>query len=424
MSRIARLPFALAALLSLAPLGSPLARAVDHWPTWRGPQQNGVAPGKGYPTTWSKTENVVWKTALPGKGSSTPVIWGDRIFLTCGVGGDNVALALDRSGKKLWQTAVGKERPGKHKKATGSNPSAVTDGKHLFVYFKSGDLACLDFDGKLVWQQNLQTAYGEDTLWWDLGTSPVLTENAVVVAVMQTGPSFLVAYDKETGKPVWKQDRNLNAPSEAAQSYSTPVVLRDADRELLVVLGADHVTGHDAKTGGELWRVGGLNPTGHQYFRSIASAVVENGVVIAPYARGATLTGVKLGGQGDVTKSHVAWTIDGLGADVPTPAAHGGRVFVCTDKGDLAVLDAATGKKLATGQLERNRNAYSASPIVADDRLYLVREDGKTFVVSTDGQFKVLAANELDGEFMVATPVFADGRIYLRTLENLYCVGK
>lgn len=424
MSRIARLPFALAALLSLAPLGSPLARAVDHWPTWRGPQQNGVAPGKGYPTTWSKTENVVWKTALPGKGSSTPVIWGDQIFLTCGVGGDNVALALDRSGKKLWQTVVGKERPGKHKKATGSNPSAATDGKHLFVYFKSGDLACLDLQGKLVWQQNLQTAYGEDTLWWDLGTSPVLTENAVVVAVMQTGPSFLVAYDKETGKPVWKQDRNLNAPSEAAQSYSTPVVLRDADRELLVVLGADHVTGHDAKTGAELWRVGGLNPTGHQYFRSIASAVVENGVVIAPYARGATLTGVKLGGQGDVTKSHVAWTIDGLGADVPTPAALGGRVFVCTDKGDLAVLDAATGKKLATGQLERNRNAYSASPIVADDRLYLVREDGKTFVVSTDGQFKVLAANELDGEFMVATPVFADGRIYLRTLENLYCVGK
>lgn len=405
-------------------LGCAFASAADHWPNWRGPTQNGVAAGKGYPTKWSATENVAWKIELPGKGSSTPVVWEDRLYLTCGVGGQNTVLALDRSGKEAWRTAVGSERPGKHKKATGSNPSPATDGNHVFVYFKSGDLACLDLKGKIVWQHNLQSTYGEDTLWWDLGTSPVLTSDAVVVAVMQTGPSFLVALDKETGKVRWKQDRNLGAPSEAAQSYSTPVVLKDGDREMLVVLGADHVTGHEAKTGAELWRVGGLNPTGHQYFRSIASAVVTDGMVVAPYARGATITGVKLGGSGDVTKSHVAWTLEGLGADVPTPAAQNGRFFVCTDKGDVAAVDVRTGKKLWSGQVDRNRNAYSASPILADDKLYITREDGKTFVLAAGDEFKVLGENELAGEFTVATPVFADGRIYIRTLDHLYCIGK
>lgn len=397
--------------------------AADNWPNWRGPNQNGVASGTGYATKWSGTENVAWKVAIPGKGSSTPVVWGDRIYLTSGIEGENTLLAYDRGGKEAWRAKIGKERPGKHKKATGSNPSAATDGQHVFAYFKSGDLACVDLTGKVVWQENLQSKYGEDTLWWDLGTSPVLTSNAVVVAVMQTGPSFLVAYDKATGKQLWKHERNLDAPSEAAQSYSTPVVLKQGEQEILVVLGADHVTAHDAKTGAELWRVGGLNPTKHQYFRSIASAVVEDGVVVAPYARGATITGVKLGGKGDVTASHVAWTVNGLGADVPTPAALKGRAFVCTDKGDVAAVDVHTGKTVWNGAVERNRNAYSSSPVVADGRIYITREDGKTFVLGAGDKFEVLGANELAGEFTVATPVFADGKIYIRTLDNLYCIG-
>ena len=240
--------------LLLCCLAVAIVRA-DNWPNWRGPGSNGVAQGDNYPTSWSKTENVLWQVKLPGKGASTPVVWGKQIFLTCGVEGQNTVVCLDRAGKTLWQTVVGQERAGKHKKATGSNPSAVTDGEHVFVYFKSGDLACLDFAGKVVWKQNLQQLYGEDTLWWDLGTSPVLTHSEVVVAVMQTGPSYLAAFDKATGQAVWKQDRNVEAPSEAAQSYSTPLVLQEAGREILVVLGADHVTGHDAATGKELWRV-------------------------------------------------------------------------------------------------------------------------------------------------------------------------
>lgn len=396
----------------------------DNWPTWRGPNYDGVASGGGYPTTWSATENVRWKTQLPGAGSSTPIVWGDRLFVTCGVDGKNVAVCLDRDGKIVWQTPVGsKARSGKNPKATGSNPSAVTDGKHVFVYFKSGDLACLDMEGKVVWEQNLQTEYGEDTLWWDLGTSPVLTKECVVVAVMHSGPSFVAAIDKETGKLAWKQPRELGAPSEAAQSYTTPVVLQHEGKELLVVLGADYVTAHDGSSGKELWRVGTLNPAGNGFFRSIASAVVQDGVVVAPYARGNTLTAVKLGGSGDVTKSHVVWTRD-LGADVPTPAALDGKIYVCGDRGQVTCLDAKTGETLSSGRAPQHRTAYSSSPVIADGKIFITREDGTTFVMSLNDDFKVLAENKLEGEQVVATPVFVDGQIFIRTRENLYCIGK
>jgi len=222
-----------------------------------------------------------------------------------------------------------------------------------------------------------------------------------------------------------KHDRNLESPEEAAQSYSTPVVLTDKGREILVVLGADHVTAHDAATGHELWRVGGLNPTNHKYFRSIASPVVVDGIVVAPYARGATLTAIRLGGSGDVTKSQVVWTKEKMEDDVPSPAAADGKVYVCSDKGELSCLDVQTGKVLWSGLVEKNRQVFSSSPVIADGKIYLTREDGKTFVVEQGTEFKLLAANELgEGEFVVATPAFVDGRILIRTVEHLYCIGK
>jgi len=400
------------------------AAVAANWPNWRGPGFNGVAAGHGFPTHWSKTENVRWTFDLPGKGASTPVVWGERIVLTCAIQGKNGVLCLDLEGKPMWQKAIGNEKPGKHAKASGCNPSAATDGERIYVYFKSGDLACLDFAGKVLWQHNLQELYGADTLWWDLGTSPVLTKDSVVVAVMQSGPSYLAAFDKKTGEETWKQDRNLGAPDEAAQSYSTPVVVNDGRQEIIVVLGADHVTAHQASDGKELWRVGGLNPTGQRFFRSIASAVVADGIVVAPYARGATLTAIRLGGHGDVTKSHVVWSKNNLGADVPTPAALDGKVYLCTDKGGLSCLDIHTGDVLWSGQPEKNRHAFSASPVIADGKIYITREDGKTFLIEQGDDFKLLGSNELEGEFVVATPVLVDGRILIRTSERLYCIGK
>ncbi len=408
--------------LGLVLLGlTPVALAAN-WAQWRGPSQNGVAIGTGYPTKWSSTENIAWKVALPGRGASTPVVWGEHIFLTCGVDEQNMAFGFDRAGNKLWQTAIGKELPGKHKKGSGSNPSAVTDGQHVFVYFKSGDLACLDFAGQIIWQTVL--AYDPESLWWDLGTSPVLTNEHVVVAVMITGPSYVIALDKATGKQVWKQERNLPAPVEAAQSYSTPVVWTDASgTETIIVLGADYVTAHDARQGRELWRVGSLNPGQDGYFRSISSPVMSQDIVIAPYARGKTITAIRLGGSGDVTKSHVLWTKEGLGADVPTPIASDGKVYVSTDGGEIACLDIETGSELWRYEVERNRNKFSSSPILADGKLYLTREDGATFVLQPGEKRQLLASNSLD-EFTVATPVFVDGQILLRTFDHLYCIGK
>ena len=411
-------------LLALLLLAAPTAQA-NNWPSWRGPTYNGVAPKGSYPLKWSSTENVAWRLKLPGKGTSTPIVWADQVILTCQDATGNTTLALDRAGKQIWKTSVGATSiKGKHRKASGSNPSPVTDGKHLFVYFKTGDLACLTLAGKLVWQTNLQKAWGKDTLWWDLGTSPVLSKDKVLVAVMQTGGSYVAAFDKKDGNVAWKHDRNLEAPLEAAQSYTTPLVLNRGGSERLLVLGADHVTAHDCKTGKELWRVGGLNPAGQKYFRSISSPVVAGDLLLAPYSRGSTLTAIRLGGQGDVTRSHVAWVNKGgAAADVPTPIVQGNRAFVCSDRGKLTCLNVKTGKTIWSGQAEKNRTSFSSSPVLAGGRIYITREDGKTFVVESGDEFKVVAANEL-GEFTVATPIFSKGQLLLRTTEHLYCIGK
>lgn len=413
----------LPALLTIAALLPSLACA-ENWPNWRGPSQSGVAEGKEYPTKWSSTENVAWKVKLPGLGASTPIVWEDRIFLTCGVEGKNTLLCYDRAGKELWRAEIGKAKPFKSAKGSSTNPSAVTDGKLVFVNFKSGDFGAVDFSGKVVWQINLQEKYGEDTLWHDVGTSPVLTKDHVIATVMHSGPSYLAAFDKLTGKLAWKQDRNTGAPSEAAQSYTTPVVVQDGDHELIVVLGADYVTCHEAAGGKELWRVGSLNPGKNNFFRSISSAVVSDGVVIAPYARGGTVTAIKLGGSGDVTKTHVLWTKEGLGADVPTPIAKDGKVYLCNDKGQISCLDLKTGNPLWTTQPEKKRpKTVSSSPILAGGNLYITREDGKTFVITPEKDSKVVAENELAGEFVLATPVFVDGKVLLRTNDYLYCFG-
>ena len=412
-----------------------VAAAEENWPNWRGPRQDGVAAGSGYVTSWrggDPGKHVCWRVRLPGFGASTPAVWNDSVVLTCGIDGKDAVICFDRAGQERWRRELAAERPGKHKKATGSNPSPVTDGRHVWVYFKSGELACLNLaDGELVWRTNLQERFGEDTLWWDLGTSPVLTDKAVVVAVMQSGPSYLVAFERATGKLLWKQDRMLAAPEEAAQSYTTPLVLAgDAAKgepaEMLIVLGADHVTAHDAADGRELWRVGGLNPEQNGYFRSIASPVAVADLIIAPYARGGTLTAIRRGGSGDVTGSHVAWVRKDLGADVPTPAAVDDRVVICTDKGRVACLAAATGETLWEETMPKNRHAYSASPVIVDGRVILTREDGTSWVLSLpDGGAapEIIGQAALD-EMTVATPVCVDGRIYLRTHDSLWCLGR
>jgi outer membrane protein assembly factor BamB len=404
-------------------LGLVNSGSAENWPTWRGPHQDGTADAGTYPIEWGPERNIAWEQSLPGKAGSTPIVWQDKLVVTCPINEKNGVIAFDLSGKKLWEVTLGTERPGKHKKGSGTNPSPVTDGKRIFVYFKSGDFAALDWKGNVLWHQNLQDKYGEDTLWWDLGTSPVLTSKYVVIACVQSPPSYVAAFDPATGKEVWKVDRNLDAPEEAAQTYSTPVVTTWKGQEQVIVLGADHVTCHDAATGKEIWRVGGLNPEQERFFRSIASPVLAGDILIAPYARGKSLTAIRLGGQGDVTSSHVLWTKP-VGSDVPTPAAHDGKVYICGDKGQVMCLDAATGEELWSEAMEKNRNAYSASPVLAGHLLYLLREDGKSFVIDTLSH-EVKAENSLgEKEYTLSTPVLLDDELFLRTFDRLLCIRK
>ncbi len=408
------------------------ANAAD-WPSWRGPNGNGVAEGTGYPTEWSADRNIAWTLPIEGIGASTPAVLGDQIFYTSTKDGKNLVCCVGMDGKPQWQKSFGKSLEGKQgKDGTGANPSPVTDGERVFVYFKSGDFGCFTLTGELSWQTNVFERFApvtNETLWWDLGTSPVLTKNAVVVTMMHSGPSYLAAFNPVDGKLLWKHDRVTDAPREAAQSYTTPIVTTNPDgKEVIVVSGADFVTCHDASDGAELWRVGSLNPEHNEYFRSISSSVVAGDVVIAPYARGGTLTAIKMGGSGNVTDSHVIWTNKDTSADVPTPTVDNGRVFVLrdvkNDRGTIDCLNIQTGESIWSGQLEKHRMTFRASPILADGKLYVTRQDGAVFVIdATADQFRVLSKNQIDEEHTIATPVFVDGKILLRTQENLYLIA-
>ncbi|MFO1062417.1 MAG: PQQ-binding-like beta-propeller repeat protein [Pirellulales bacterium] len=390
------------------------------WPNWRGPNGDGTAAAGHYAVKWSETDKYGWSVKLAGRGASTPVVVGDRIIVTGVTDKTNVVQCFDLSGKSLWNIETGEARAGKHKKATGSNSSPVSDGKLVVSYFKSGDLICTDLDGKTIWSLNLQQKFGEDTLWWDLGTSPVLTDNAVVIAVMQSGPSFLLALDKSTGEKLWQADRAMNAPEEANHSYSTPIVTELDGKQVLLTLGADHLTCHAAVDGKLLWKVGGFNPGGERFFRSIASPVLAGDLVVCPYSRGNTLTAVRLHAKSD--EDRIAWKRTDLGSDVPTPTVSGGRLYVVGDRGVLNCLDVATGKTIWSEQLPKSRVAYSSAPIVAGGAVYVTREDAATFVAKDSDKFELLSENKVPGE-TVATPVFVNDQVLVRTYDHLISIG-
>ncbi|MCO8124293.1 PQQ-binding-like beta-propeller repeat protein [Stieleria sp. TO1_6] len=424
----------LPAILTLSIGASAVLSADDSttWPQWRGAQQDGVAPGATYPQQWSENSAIGWKLALPGRGGSTPVVADGKAFLTAGVDDQNTLIAIDiNSGKQLWATALGADRGNKHKKGSGSNPSAVTDGESVFAYFRSGDLACVDFQGGVRWKINLQEEYGEDTLWWDLGSSPTVIGDLVVVAVMQSGPSYLVALDRKSGQPVWKTDRMLGAPEEAAQSYATPIAIPSTGQ--IAVMGADHLTIHSASDGRELGRVGGFNPNQEKFFRSIASPVVQGDLIVCPYSRGADVTTCRIS---DVVKGlgrdSIAWYRDDLGSDVPTPAVQDGRVYFTGDgkqsRGTISAVALETGKTIWEVQLPKSRVGFSSSPLVAGNHLYVTAEDATTYVIGplNAEQPELVQTNELadNDQYTVASPVPVGQTLLLRTRHNLYQIAQ
>ena len=391
----------------------------DNWPSWRGPNDNGSATGGKYPVKLNDVAKWVWRVALPGKGCSTPIVWEDHIVLTAPMGGKDALLAYDWNGKKRWQTIFGKEKPGKHRNGSGSNSSAVTDGKVFFVFFKSKTLAAVDFAGKILWQKDLNE-YGRDTLYWDFGTSPVLTGKHVVMALMRERNSWLVAFDKRSGEVAWKVERNYQTPREGDHSYSTPIVTKRNGRETLLIWGAERLTAHDAANGKIHWSCAGFNPQKRNNWVVVSSFVKVGNMAVVPYGRGSKLAGIKLGGKGDVTGSHRAWETDASGF-VPTPAAHEGRVYTVRDRGEVLCTNPQSGETLWKGQFPKDRASYYSSPSIAEGKIYSAREDGTVFVAQIDGGFKLLSENNM-GERIIASPVPVNSRLLLRGEKHLFCI--
>ena len=394
-----------------------------YWPRWRGPSDDGSTLQGDYLSKWSDTDGILWKVKTPGRGYSTPIVWDNQIILTSVVDGKDIAFAMDWDGQSLWETSVGKARNGKHRNGSGSNPSATSDGENVFVYFKSGNLAGLDMKGNLLWQTNLQQKYSRDSLYWDLGTSPVLTKDNVVVAVMHSSGSYVVAYDKKTGELSWKVDRNYKTPVEGDHSYATPIVIDHKGSQAILIWGAERLTAHDAEDGRIIWSCGGFNPDENRNWVQVASFVISDDLAVVPYGRGSRLAAVKLGGQGDVTDTHRVWTREDTGSFVPTPSAVGGRVYVLRDKGQVDCIDAASGKTIFTGNFPKHRSKYYASPTIAGGKMYAPREDGTVLVADLTDGFKFISEFKM-GEQVIASPVAVDNKLLIRSDEFLFCIGK
>jgi outer membrane protein assembly factor BamB len=406
------------------------ALSAENWPQWRGPSLNGVSGEKNLPIKWSATENIAWKLPLPAWSGSTPIVWGDRVFLSVADDlrhrdGDNLFLwCINRAnGSVLWTRPLG---GGNHqeRKQNMSTPSPVTDGKHVWVMTGTGILKAFDFAGTELWARDIQKDYGRFGLNWGYGSSPLLHGDALYIQVLHgmrtRDASYLLRIDTATGRTVWRVERPTKARFESPDSYTTPALLRYGTTTEIVITGGDVVTGHDPATGKELWRADGLNPDNDGANRIVASPVVHGDLIVAP-SRERPLLVLKAGGRGDVTKSHVLWSF-GNGPDVPTPVTDGTYLYVINDRGILWCLDPRTGKE-HYGRQRLAPGTYSGSPVLADGKIYVTNEDGLTSVVKAGPTFELLAANDFD-DYTLSSPAISDGQIFIRTQKHLYCIGK
>jgi outer membrane protein assembly factor BamB len=395
----------------------------DNWPQWRGPQLNGTTSETNLPIRWSKSEGAAWTLPLPAWSGSTPIIWGDRIFLNVADGPQVFLWCVDRdAGRVVWRRPIASGNR-QIRKQNMSSPSPVTDGMHVWVMTGTGVLKAFDFDGNERWTRDLQSDYGLFGQLYGYGSSPLLFEDSLYVQVLhgsQTAePSYLLRINKTTGKTIWRVDRLTNARQESPDAYTTPALVRYADRSEIVVSGADVVTGHDPATGAEVWRAEGLNPSGDVIYRIIASPFVSDGIVYAP-SRERPMLALKAGGRGNVSHSHVLWRFMN-GPDVPTPVSDGTYVYVINDRGIMSCLDAKTGAAVYERQRLRP-STYTGSPILADDKIYITSEDGLTSVVRAGPNFAVIAENDL-GEYTLSSPAVSDGQLFIRTDKFLYAIG-
>ena len=396
----------------------------ENWPNWRGPTRDGVSSETNLPVEWDTRKNVAWKLEMPDWTGSTPIVWEDRIFLNV-AGGTNLELwCVDRdTGQTVWKRFLS---DGNHRerKQNMSSPSPVTDGERVWVMTGTGILKAFDFGGTELWMRDIPRSHGAFGLNWGYASSPLLHRNALFVQVLHgmktDDPSYLLRIDGDTGDTVWRQERPTEAVRESPDSYTTPALLQYDGIEEIVITGGDAVTGHDPETGRELWRADGLNPQRNRSYRIVASPVVRDDMIYAP-TRVRPMLALRAGGRGDVLASHVVWQSDN-GPDVPTPVTDGEYIYIVNDRGIIYVHDAKTGE-LVYGRQRIQPGTYSASPVLADGRIYVTNEAGLTTVFRTGPEFEVVAQNALD-DYCLSSPAISDGQIFIRTTGYLYAIGQ
>jgi outer membrane protein assembly factor BamB len=384
-----------------------------YWPRWRGPSGQGFASGSSYPDKWSATENVLWKVRVPGEGNSSPIVWGDRIFLTAArEGGRRLSLlAFRRSdGSLLWEAFAPEGRlESVHDKNGHASATASTDGKLVFVSFGSRGLMAFDFDGKLVWRQDL----GALNNYWGSAGSPLLYKDRVILYQdQQRAESFIAAFDSGTGKPLWRTARN------ASVGWGTPVAIRAGGRDEIVVNGQYAVVAYDPDNGRELWRVGGTT------MEVVPTVVVGHGMLFSSSGRAGPTLAIRPGGQGDVTRTHLVWSSPRGSPFIPSPILHGDQLYMVNDMTSIATaFDAKTGRALWQNRLgAAQREGFSASPVVVDGKIFFTNDEGETFVLRGGGEFNLLHVNSI-GERTLASPALVDGRWYIRTAGHLFAIG-
>jgi outer membrane protein assembly factor BamB len=423
------------------------AASTDHWPQWRGPDGSGVAQGSGFPTAWTPDTNIAWKTAIPGRGHSSPSVWGDRIFLTTSIEGplvpgnkapvhigwdgkpgyvhpDSVGadhaytlkvFAVDAtSGKLLWERTAyeGPMYDDRHRKNTYASSTVATDGRLIYAFFESAGLYCYDVDGALKWKASLG---GLAKAGMGPGTSPILFDRLVIVQCdLEMGEgSFIAALDRFTGREVWRRARTNR------RSWATPLLVQAAGRTELVASGAESVIAYDPNTGRELWRADGV------VSHPIPSAVSGHGLVIATAgSQQKRAVAIRPGGSGDLTGSDaVVWRYSKGTAYVPSPILYGDYVYLMTDKGLLTCLDAKTGALQYEGGRVPVPATFTASPVAYDGVILLTSEDGDSFVIRAGPRHEVVRTNSV-GEPVYASPALARGRIYIRGEQHLFAIGR
>ena len=408
-------------LTLLALLLFPLALHADNWPGWRGPRGDGTSAETAVPLKWSATENLRWKTPIPGVGHSSPVVWGDHIFVTSCEElpgkprtGNRLLLCIDRrKGNVLWQrTLLTAPLEEKHGLNSYASSTPATDGKHVWVTFlQNNDIQvfCYDFAGNKVWQRSPGTFFSKHGFC----SSPVLYKDLLIVNADQDAVGYLVAFDKDTGDEKWRTDR----PNQT-RSYCVPVLAEAAGRTQLVLSGSKCVAGYDPATGKQLWILDG--PT-EQY---VASLVYQDGLLFLTTGYpDYHLMGIRPDGTGNVTRTHVAWHHKKLPAKhasyVPSPIAHGHHFYVVSDLGVLSCLETRTGRVVYREQLGPH---HSASPVSVGDHLFFTDDQGVTHVIQAGPEFREVAQNDI-GENCYASPAVSNGEMFLRGVRHLYCIG-